>query len=110
VAAACHDQVYASSIDSSFTVSDDENGAASLAFGNVMAYLVETSIVAKNPTFSGDGSSHQWAAAIAVFTSATGGGGGGMKCYIGGGYYRTARGRRPRPVASGAWISTRKTH
>jgi len=72
VAAAGHSEVFASSIDSGFTISDDENGASSLAFGNVMAYLVETSVVAQDPNFSGDGSTHGWAAAIAVFKSADG--------------------------------------
>jgi len=52
-----------------------------------MAYIVETSIVAQDPNFSGDGSTHGWAAAIAVFTSADGVGSGTRPCFIGGGFF-----------------------
>jgi hypothetical protein len=72
IATTCHNNQYTSSINSSFTISDDENGMASFAYGNVMAYLVQGSASAVNPTFSGNGSSNTWAAAIATFKAAGG--------------------------------------
>lgn len=41
------------SIDQSFTITDQAPLAAGLVFGGGMAYLIETSIAAKNPTWSG---------------------------------------------------------
>jgi hypothetical protein len=56
-------------IDSGFTISDQSLGNAGITESGAMAYLVETSIAAKNPTWSGfttDGP----AAVIAVFNAA----------------------------------------
>jgi len=74
ITAAGHSEVYSSSVDSSLTISDNEAGASSLAFGLAMAYIVQTVSppATVNTTWSGDGSTHGWAAAIAVFKSADG--------------------------------------
>jgi hypothetical protein len=86
IATTCHNNAYASSIDSQFTISDDDQGANGLAYGNVMAYIVQGATpLTVNPTFSGNGLSNVWAAAIATFTAAAGGG--ARPCVIGGGFF-----------------------
>lgn len=59
-------------VDSGFTVSDDIHLASGTGFGIAMAYIIETSIVAKNPTWTTT-TSHELVSDIISFTD-TGGG------------------------------------
>ena len=86
IATACHDSIYTSTVNSSFTISDDNQGAGSAAYGSTMAYLIQGSAGAVNPIFAGEGSAHFWAAAIATFKAAAGGA--PVGCIIGGGLIR----------------------
>jgi hypothetical protein len=60
------------SIDSGFTISDQfaYNGAA---FGGSMAYLIQTTATAENPTWSWNGGANEASAVIATFKASGGG-------------------------------------
>lgn len=59
-------------IDSSFSITTQANGGAS-DFSGGIAYLIQTSASAVNPTWTQSGSAAQMAAAIATFKAAGGG-------------------------------------
>lgn len=54
-------------IDNGFTISDDQHAVGGMSFGIAMAYIVETSIVAENPTWTAV-ASHDMTADIVSFT------------------------------------------
>jgi hypothetical protein len=64
-----------SSIDSSFTIDDSRAYNPGFEFAGAVAYLVQGSAAAVNPTFTYSGSTAGAAAVIAAFKPATGGGG-----------------------------------
>jgi hypothetical protein len=70
IAAAAHNGSASVSVDSGLTISDDEIGSGT-AYGNTMAYSIQTTPVSVNPTFT-IGGTVQWASSIAVFKSADG--------------------------------------
>lgn len=61
------------SVNGGFTISDQINYSASVRFGSAMAYLIQTSLAAANPSFSWSTSTAA-AAGIATFKAAAGGG------------------------------------
>jgi hypothetical protein len=78
IAATAHETGFAvSSIDSSFTISDDIVGVGGQHDGGTQAYFVQNVAGAVNPTFSGDGNNRIWAASIASFKAGAGAGGTG---------------------------------
>lgn len=63
------------SIDSSFTISDQLDYNASVSMGIGMAYQIQTTATARNPTWSTTTSFSESSSAIATFKAAAGGGG-----------------------------------
>jgi hypothetical protein len=63
-------------IDSSLSITDQNQFNGSTALGGGLAYIIQTSIVTENPVWSWDATSIENSAAIAVFKPAGGGGGG----------------------------------
>lgn len=71
------------SINGGFTISDQLTTNGGVAVGGAMAYLVQTTAAAANPTWSWTGANNP-NAAIAVFKAGAGGGGGARARLVGG--------------------------
>lgn len=70
----CPETSGAVSIDGGFTITDQNSFTAGTMFGAALAYLIQTTAAAANPTWTVSSATADWAGAIASFKAAAGGG------------------------------------